>query len=133
MRLSADMSKTYASVGQAGTSRYMSPELLDRYADIGRPESYKQVDIYSLSLVLWEILNKCNFPELDESPGNYLLYKIEIKTGFHVHISIVYIFGQANFWSIFFLPFALKMREKHKCTSLKENLCKNEQRKSTNK
>ena len=43
MRLTRDMSQTYASVGQAGTSRYMSPELLDRYSDIDKPEAYKQV------------------------------------------------------------------------------------------
>ena len=75
MRLSGDMSKTYPSVGQAGTSRYMSPELLDRYSDIGKPEAYKQVDIYALALVLWEILNKTNLPELSFTPGKNKISK----------------------------------------------------------
>ena len=50
----------------------MSPELLDRYSDIGKPDAYKQVDIYALALVLWEILNKTNLPELPFTPGTYI-------------------------------------------------------------
>jgi len=68
MRLSKDMTKTYSSIGQAGTSRYMSPELLDRYSDIEKPEAYKQVDIYALALVLWEILNKTTVDESMQKP-----------------------------------------------------------------
>ena len=52
MRLTRDMSQTYASVGQAGTSRYMSPELLDRYSDIDKPEAYKQVLKYTWNVFL---------------------------------------------------------------------------------
>ena len=55
MRLS-DLNKN--SISQAGTSRYMSPELLDRYADIKDVQSFISIDIYALSLVLWEVLNR---------------------------------------------------------------------------
>ncbi|KAI0983907.1 hypothetical protein GJ496_009877 [Pomphorhynchus laevis] len=40
---------------KAGTNRYMSPEGLDGRLDEGSFESFKQADIYSFSLVLWEI------------------------------------------------------------------------------
>ena len=80
MRLSGDMSKTYPSVGQAGTSRYMSPELLDRYSDIGKPDAYKQVDIYALALVIWEILNKTTLPELSFTPGKSIFQVAESLT-----------------------------------------------------
>ena len=36
----------------------MSPELLDRYADIKDVQSFISIDIYALSLVLWEVLNR---------------------------------------------------------------------------
>ena len=53
----------------SGTSRYMSPELLDRYSDLSNPESFKQVDLYALSLVIWEILNRTTLSEMDKAPG----------------------------------------------------------------
>ncbi|CAG5089004.1 Oidioi.mRNA.OKI2018_I69.PAR.g12046.t1.cds [Oikopleura dioica] len=68
MRLSPDMYSTASSIGQAGTSRYMSPELLDRYSDLSNPESFKQVDLYALSLVIWEILNRSKFSNMHEAP-----------------------------------------------------------------
>ena len=84
MRLSSDMYSSSQSIGQAGnlfflflqeihyvswTSRYMSPELLDRYSDLSNPESFKQVDLYALSLVIWEILNRTTLSEMDKAPG----------------------------------------------------------------
>ncbi|CBY24392.1 unnamed protein product [Oikopleura dioica] len=69
MRLSPDMYSSSQSIGQAGTSRYMSPELLDRYSDLSNPESFKQVDLYALSLVIWEILNRTKLSEIDDAPG----------------------------------------------------------------
>uniref|UniRef100_A0A8C3F363 receptor protein serine/threonine kinase n=1 Tax=Chrysemys picta bellii TaxID=8478 RepID=A0A8C3F363_CHRPI len=45
----------------AGTQRYMAPEILDDSLDLqvwGR--ALKQADIYSLALVLWEILSRCS-------------------------------------------------------------------------
>uniref|UniRef100_A0A8C0IMT9 receptor protein serine/threonine kinase n=1 Tax=Chelonoidis abingdonii TaxID=106734 RepID=A0A8C0IMT9_CHEAB len=46
---------------EAGTQRYMAPEILDDSLDLqvwGR--ALKQADIYSLALVLWEILSRCS-------------------------------------------------------------------------
>ena len=89
MRLSSDMYSSSQSIGQAGkfilifqnaqnvsgTSRYMSPELLDRYSDLSNPESFKQVDLYALSLVIWEILNRTKLSQMEEAPGNPLFKK----------------------------------------------------------
>lgn len=50
----------------------MSPELLDRYSDLSNPESFKQVDLYALSLVIWEILNRTKLSEIDDAPGKAL-------------------------------------------------------------
>ena len=47
----------------------MSPELLDRYSDLSNPESFKQVDLYALSLVIWEILNRTTLSQMDKAPG----------------------------------------------------------------
>lgn len=42
----------------AGTARYMAPELLDGTVNMGDvSSSLRSADIYSLSLILWEILN----------------------------------------------------------------------------
>jgi len=45
-----------------GTRRYMAPEILDETMNCSHFESYRQADIYSFSLVLWEITRRC---ELD--------------------------------------------------------------------
>ncbi|XP_065431571.1 anti-Muellerian hormone type-2 receptor isoform X3 [Chrysemys picta bellii] len=58
-----------AAVRKAGTQRYMAPEILDDSLDLqvwGR--ALKQADIYSLALVLWEILSRCS----GLSPGRHL-------------------------------------------------------------
>ena len=41
----------------SGTRRYMSPELLNRTMDFTTITSFKQSDIYSASLCIWEIMN----------------------------------------------------------------------------
>ena len=45
-----------------GTKRYMAPEILSETININYFESFKQVDIYALGLVFWEICRRC--------PGN---------------------------------------------------------------
>nr|QXY82388.1 TGF-beta receptor type I HduTGFbRIb [Halisarca dujardinii] len=42
-----------------GTKRYMSPEVLGETINIDDFTSFKNSDIYSLGLVLWEILRRC--------------------------------------------------------------------------
>jgi bone morphogenetic protein receptor type-2 len=56
-----------------GTLRYMAPELLDGAVNLRDCEaSLKQIDIYALGLVLWEISMRC----VDLYQG---LYKTTLK------------------------------------------------------
>ncbi|KAM3615180.1 uncharacterized protein V6R79_024540 [Siganus canaliculatus] len=48
-----------ANSGQVGTARYMAPEVLEARLNLESMESFKQTDIYSLALVLWEITSRC--------------------------------------------------------------------------
>ncbi|CAG2222821.1 BMPR2 [Mytilus edulis] len=49
-----------ASLQDVGTLRYMAPELLDGAANLRESEtSLKQIDIYALGLVIWEIATRC--------------------------------------------------------------------------
>lgn len=43
-----------------GTARYMAPEVLESRINLENIESFKQADIYSMALVLWEITSRCN-------------------------------------------------------------------------
>lgn len=45
-----------------GTRRYMAPEVLDETLDQKSFESFKMADIYSLSLVFWEMARRCCTP-----------------------------------------------------------------------
>ena len=45
---------------QAGTRRYMAPEILDGSINMGNFESFRQVDMYAFGIVLWEILSCCH-------------------------------------------------------------------------
>ncbi|XP_063054752.1 TGF-beta receptor type-2 isoform X2 [Engraulis encrasicolus] len=49
-----------ANSGQVGTARYMAPEVLESRINLENIESFKQADIYSMALVLWEITSRCN-------------------------------------------------------------------------
>lgn len=44
---------------QVGTARYMAPELLESRLNLENIESFKQADVYSMALVLWEITSRC--------------------------------------------------------------------------
>lgn len=45
---------------QAGTQRYMAPELLDKTLDLQDwGTALRRADVYSLALLLWEILSRC--------------------------------------------------------------------------
>lgn len=47
------------SVLQVGTARYMAPEVLEARLNLENIESFKQADIYSMALVLWEMTSRC--------------------------------------------------------------------------
>uniref|UniRef100_A0A0N4Z9K5 receptor protein serine/threonine kinase n=1 Tax=Parastrongyloides trichosuri TaxID=131310 RepID=A0A0N4Z9K5_PARTI len=69
---------------KVGTRRYMAPELLNETLNPKNFESFKQSDIYSFSLVLWEIVRRIN-----DNPyiPNSILAKNCLKpnTKTHVH------------------------------------------------
>ncbi|KAL6030785.1 hypothetical protein STEG23_010285, partial [Scotinomys teguina] len=57
-----------AAILEAGTQRYMAPELLDKTLDLQDwGTALQRADIYSLALLLWEILSRCS----DLRPGPY--------------------------------------------------------------
>lgn len=45
---------------QVGTARYMAPEVLESRMNLENMESFKQTDVYSMALVLWEMTSRCN-------------------------------------------------------------------------
>ncbi|XP_062342897.1 TGF-beta receptor type-2-like isoform X1 [Osmerus eperlanus] len=49
-----------ANSGQVGTARYMAPEVLESRINLENIESFKQTDVYSMALVLWEITSRCD-------------------------------------------------------------------------
>lgn len=48
------------SNNKVGTKRYMAPELLDGTIHESNFDSFKQLDVYSYGLVLWEICRRCS-------------------------------------------------------------------------
>uniref|UniRef100_A0A3P9P3G2 TGF-beta receptor type-2 n=1 Tax=Poecilia reticulata TaxID=8081 RepID=A0A3P9P3G2_POERE len=48
-----------ANSGQVGTARYMAPEVLEARLNLENIESFKQTDIYSMALVMWEMTSRC--------------------------------------------------------------------------
>lgn len=49
-----------SSSSQVGTARYMAPEVLESRINLENIESFKQADVYSMALVLWEIISRCS-------------------------------------------------------------------------
>ncbi|ESN97289.1 hypothetical protein HELRODRAFT_114367 [Helobdella robusta] len=55
-----------------GTRRYMAPEVLDESMEKGHFESFKQADMYSMALVMWELAWRCNaFGPVEEYQAPY--------------------------------------------------------------
>ncbi|XP_076858535.1 TGF-beta receptor type-2 isoform X1 [Brachyhypopomus gauderio] len=50
----------FANSGQVGTARYMAPEVLESRVNLEDLESFKQMDVYSMALVLWEMASRCD-------------------------------------------------------------------------
>ncbi|XP_060631190.2 TGF-beta receptor type-2-like isoform X1 [Anolis sagrei] len=61
LRLDPSLSvEEFANSGQVGTARYMAPEVLESRVNLEDLESFKQMDVYSMALVLWEIASRCD-------------------------------------------------------------------------
>ncbi len=50
---------------RSGTKRYMAPEILNKTIDHKKIESYQKADMYSLALVFWEMLRRCELADVD--------------------------------------------------------------------
>ncbi|XP_034042544.1 TGF-beta receptor type-2 [Thalassophryne amazonica] len=62
LALHLDLSLTaddYANSGQVGTARYMAPEVLESRVNLEDLEAFKQMDVYSMALVFWEMASRC--------------------------------------------------------------------------
>ncbi|XP_071942053.1 TGF-beta receptor type-2-like isoform X2 [Antedon mediterranea] len=49
-----------ANNGQVGTPRYMAPEALECKVNLRDIEAFKQMDAYSMALILWEMAMRCD-------------------------------------------------------------------------
>ncbi|XP_065882657.1 activin receptor type-2B-like isoform X2 [Dysidea avara] len=56
--------------GQVGTTRYMSPEVLEGAVNFQR-EAFMRIDMYACGLVLWELTTRCSVN--GSTPGDYVL------------------------------------------------------------
>ncbi|XP_031214990.1 anti-Muellerian hormone type-2 receptor isoform X3 [Mastomys coucha] len=63
-----------AAILEAGTQRYMAPELLDKTLDLQDwGTALQRADVYSLALLLWEILSRCSDLRPDHHLSNWLM------------------------------------------------------------
>lgn len=69
------------SINEVGTRRYMAPEVLEGAVNLRDCEtSLKQIDVYSLGLVLWELATRCSdfYQAGFEVPSYKLPFEAEI-------------------------------------------------------
>ncbi|XP_058457060.1 bone morphogenetic protein receptor type-2 [Malaya genurostris] len=71
------------SINEVGTLRYMAPEVLEGAVNLRDCESaLKQIDVYSLGLVIWELATRCEdfYPDQNSVPDYKAPYEEEIGT-----------------------------------------------------
>ncbi|CAB4068144.1 ACVR1 [Lepeophtheirus salmonis] len=64
---------------RVGTKRYMSPEILDMSINVNHFESYRMVDIYAFSLIIWEILRRTRSSENNKANEFALPYYTDVN------------------------------------------------------
>jgi TGF-beta receptor type-1 len=69
---------------RTGTKRYLAPEILNKTIDMRYLDSFQKAEIYSLSLIIWELLRACKF----ESQQTKITYSYEYKLPYFEHIPI---------------------------------------------
>jgi len=57
----------------------MSPEALDASVNLQDTESFKQIDMYALGLVLWEIASRCS--ARGGKWSTYWMFSLHVKMG----------------------------------------------------
>ncbi|XP_029955072.1 activin receptor type-2B-like [Salarias fasciatus] len=65
--------------GQVGTRRYMAPEVLEGAINFQR-DSFLRIDMYSLGLVLWELVSRC---KAADGPVDEYMLPFEEEVGQH--------------------------------------------------
>ena len=71
------------SINEVGTLRYMAPEVLEGAVNLRECETaLKQIDVYSLGLVLWELCVRCPdfYPTEQATPSYKAPYEQEVGT-----------------------------------------------------
>ena len=74
---------SFANMGQVGTPLYMAPEALAARINLKNLDSFKQMDVFSLGLVLWEIFCRC---QVENGPVACSEHKIPFSD--HMHNSL---------------------------------------------
>lgn len=67
---------------RSGTKRYMAPEIINRSIDGNSIGAYQKADMYSMSLVFWEMLRRCEFIE----PETNKLIKFDYQLPYYEHV-----------------------------------------------
>ena len=60
---------------QQRTKRYMAPEILDSSISAHSFSTYQQADMYALSLVMWELLRRCQVGGECSEAGDRLVFR----------------------------------------------------------
>lgn len=71
----------HCAISEAGTLRYMAPEVLEGAVNLRDCESaLKQVDVYALGLVYWETFRRCSdlYPTGDGVPEYQMVFQEEV-------------------------------------------------------
>ena len=76
--------ESFANAGQVGTPVYMAPEILDAKINFKNLDSFKQMDVFSLGLVLWEIFCRC---QVENGPTVSSQHKIPFFDHLYTSIS----------------------------------------------
>ncbi|CZR14508.1 Serine/threonine-protein kinase receptor [Caenorhabditis elegans] len=62
-------------LGQVGTKRYMSPEMLEGATEF-TPTAFKAMDVYSMGLVMWEVISRTKLHQTDEPPNYQMPFQV---------------------------------------------------------
>lgn len=72
---------------QVGTRRYMAPEVLEGAINFQR-DAFLRIDMYSLGLVLWELVSRCTASD-GESAQTYRPPSVSVHRSFHFGSNVI--------------------------------------------